>query len=196
MYKSSAVNGGYIMAQSESKIQSLIDRKDCVLLVIDVQEKLIPFIAYKERMIKNIINLIKFSKIIDLPVIMTEQRKLGATIPEIKEELPEIDTYSCFGTSEFVEELKKTGKNTLIITGMETQICVLQTAIEALESTPAYTVHVVSDAISSRVVDNWKLGLIRMLESGVVLSSTEMVIFELLRRANTDEFRATLPLVK
>ena len=152
-------------------------------------------------MIKNIINLIKFSKIIDLPVIMTEQRKLGATIPEIKEELPEIvpiekDTYSCFGTSEFVEELKKTGKNTLIITGMETQICVLQTAIEALESTPAYTVHVVSDAISSRVVDNWKLGLIRMLESGVVLSSTEMVIFELLRRANTDEFRATLPLVK
>ena len=176
----------------------LIDRKDCLLLVIDVQEKLLPFIAHKERMVENIIKLIKFSQIIDMPVLITEQEKLGPTVTEIKIEQSELQPipkvmYSCFKCDEFIDKLQKIGKNTLILTGMETHICILQTALHAL---PDYTVHIVSDAVSSRFINNWTVGLERLRMAGAVISSTEMVIFELLRQSGTDEFRSTLPLVK
>ena len=101
--------------------------------------------------------------------------------------------YSCFGCEEFVTELNKLGRKTLIITGMETHICVMQTVLQALTE---YKVHVISDAVSSRFEINWSSSLKRMRDCGAVISTTEMVIFELLRRAGTDEFRATLPLVR
>ncbi|WP_455393207.1 isochorismatase family protein [[Eubacterium] cellulosolvens] len=186
------------MTDYEALNRILIDRKDCVLVVIDVQDKLIPFIAHKEKMVDNIIKLIKFSQIIDIPVIVTEQEKLGDTVPEIKSLLPDIQTirkfcYSCFSCDEFVTSLEKLNKKILIITGMETHICVSQTAFHAM---PDFMVHIISDAVSSRFVENWTVGLERMRAGGAVISSTEMAIFELLRRAGTDEFRATLPLVR
>ena len=85
------------------------------------------------------------------------------------------------------------GRKTLIITGMETHICVAQTSFHAL---PEFLVHIASDAVSSRFVENWTVGIDRMRAAGAVISSTEMVIFEILRQAGTDEFRATLPLVR
>lgn len=176
----------------------LLDREDCVLIVIDVQDKLLPQIAHRERMVGNIIKLVKFAKIIDLPVIITEQEKLGDTVPKILNELQEIKPirkifYSCFGCSDFVTELKKLNRKTIILTGMETHICIMQTALHALKE---FKVHVISDAVSSRFLINWERGLERMHDSGVVISTTEMAIFEILRRAGTDEFRAILPLVR
>jgi len=186
------------MTEYESLNRMFIDRNDCILLVIDIQDKLIPFIAHKEKMVENIVKLIKFSKIVGIPVIVTEQEKLGDTVPKIKAELPELlpirkICYSCFSCEEFVNSLKKLDRNTLIITGMETHICIAQTAFHAI---PEFLVHIVSDAVSSRFVENWTVGIDRMRASGAIISSTEMAIFEILRQAGTDEFRATLPLVR
>ncbi len=192
------------MDKNESLALKLLDRTDCVLIIIDVQDKLIPQIAHRERMVGNIIKLIQFAEIINIPIIVTEQEKLGDTVPELTRVLQDTKRtkhskpikkifYSCFGCEEFVNELKRTGKKTLLLTGMETHICVMQTALQAI---PEFTVHVISDAVSSRFEINWKYGLDRMHDCGAVISTTEMVIFELLQRAGTDEFRATLPLVR
>lgn len=186
------------MNQNPSSLQGLITRDDSILAVIDVQEKLMPVIARRERVIDNVVRLLKFSRIIGLPVIMTEQEKLGATLSGIKEVIPDVRpirklVFDCFSSDEFAGEVDRRGRNTLLLTGVETHICVAQTALHAL---PRFRVHVVSDATSSRTPDNWNVGLERMRQAGAVITSTEMLIFELLQEANTDEFRATLPLVK
>jgi len=148
--------------------------------------------------IDNIVRLLKFSKIIGLPVILTEQQKLGATTPKVNDEIPDVRpiskvVFDCFRNHEFEDAVRDTGRNTLILTGVETHICVAQTGLHAL---PAFRVHVVSDAVGSRTERNWRVGLERMRQAGAAITSTEMLIFELLQEAGTDEFRATLPLVK
>jgi nicotinamidase-related amidase len=186
------------MSESGHSSPNLIVREDSVLVVIDVQERLMPVIANKDRITENATRLLKFSEIIGLPVILTEQDKLGSTLPELLEARPGLQPirkleFDCFGCQEFAEQLDRTKRTTLILCGVETHICVAQTALHA---TADYTVHVVSDATSSRMEANWQVGLDRMREAGVVITSTQMVIYELLKRAGTDEFRAVLPLVK
>ncbi|MCX5866590.1 MAG: hydrolase [Proteobacteria bacterium] len=176
----------------------LIRREESMLVVIDVQEKLMPAIFNRQHVIDNVIRLLKFARIIGLPVILTEQDKLGPTLPEIKKEIPGVDpiiktSFNCFYCPEFSERIKKPGRNTLILAGVENHVCVAQTAIHAL---PNFNVHVVSNAVSSRTPENWSVGIERMRQFGAVITSTEMLIFELLRKAGTEEFRATLPLVK
>jgi isochorismate hydrolase len=176
----------------------LISREDSVLVVIDVQERLMPVISRKDRVIDNVVRLLQFSQIIGLPVILTEQEKLGDTLPRIMEAgadlrpIRKLD-FDCFACREFVETTRGLDRKTLILAGVEAHICVAQTALHAV---PDFTVHVVSDATSSRTEENWRVALERMRQTGVVVTSTEMVIYELLQRAGTDEFRATLPLVK
>jgi nicotinamidase-related amidase len=179
------------------KVESLLDAEDCVLILMDFQERLLPTIAGKEKTIDNAIKLLKFSKILRLPVVLTEQIKLGSTVPEIKSLMPDEQailktTFSCFQSDDFVRKLNSIGREVLILAGIETHICVAQTALQAFP----LRVHVVSDATSSRTIENWTIGLNRMREAGAVITSTEMFIFELLRAAGTDEFRATLKLVK
>jgi nicotinamidase-related amidase len=186
------------MAQKYLGTQNLIEREDSVLIVIDIQEKLMPVINNGERVIDNTIRLLKFSEIIGLPVVLTEQENLGDTVTEIKQEIPNLQPitklcFNCFLREEFVEHLRQMGRKNLILTGVETHICVAQTALYAV---PQFNVHLISDAVSSRTVDNWKVGIERMQQNGVVITSTEMLIFELLKEAGTDEFRAVLPLVK
>jgi len=116
----------------------------------------------------------------------------------VRAELPGITPiqkadFGCFGCAEFVEALEGLGRRTLVLTGIEAHICVLQTALGAL---PDYAVYVVADATSSRTPENRDLALQRMLQAGVTITSTEMVMYEVLRRAGTDEFRAVLQLVK
>jgi isochorismate hydrolase len=129
---------------------------------------------------------------------MTEQEKLGVTLPQIREELRAVEPVSkaefdCFEARGFREKLKPLKRNTLILSGIEAHICVAQTAISAL---PEYTVHVVADAISSRSLRNREVALKRMMQAGVTVTSTEMVIFEILKRAGTGIFREVLKLVK
>ena len=186
------------MRSPDARAANLITREDSVIVVIDVQEKLMPVIANKERVLENVVRLLKFSQTIGLPVILTEQEKLGATLPDVLEARPNLETirkldFDCFGCAEFAEKVRRLGRNSRILTGVETHICVAQTALHAV---PDFTVHVVSDATSSRTEENWRIALERMLQAEVVITSTEMVIYELLQRAGTDEFRAVLPLVR
>ena len=186
------------MSRNNTPHGNLISSEDSILVVIDVQERLMPVISSKDGVIDNVVRLLEFSQIVGLPVILTEQEKLGDTLPEVFEARPDLQPirkldFDCFGCQGFLQEVRRIGRNTLILTGVETHICVAQTALHAV---PDYTVHVVSDATSSRSRDNWKIALERMRQAGVVVTSTEMVIYELLQRAGTDEFRAVLPLVK
>jgi nicotinamidase-related amidase len=186
------------MSNNGFSTSNLIAREDSVLVVIDVQEKLMPVIIEKEKVTDNVVRLLKFAQIISLPLVLTEQEKLGNTVPVVFEAAHHLSPirkldFNCFGCQEFVDQVRRFRRKTLILAGVESHICVAQTALAAV---PDYAVHVVMDATSSRNRDNWKVALKRMRQAGVVITSTEMVIYELLRRAGTDEFRAALPLVK
>ena len=175
-----------------------ITREDCVLVIIDVQEKLVPVISNKERVVGNVIKLLSFAKIIGMPVILTEQARLGLTLPEVRKELSYVQAinkihFNCFFCKEFSDGIEKMGRKTLIVAGAEAHICVAQTALYAL---PDFNVHIISDAVSSRTPENCRVALERMGRAGAVISSTEMFIYELLQRAGTDEFKAALKLVK
>ena len=178
--------------------KQLINREDSLLIVIDAQEKLMPAVAEKEKVTANLIRLVKFANIIKLPVMVTEQEKLGPTLPEISREIPHEKpikkiNFDCFACTDFNDHLAKQGRSILLLAGLESHICVAQTALSGLAK---YRVQVISDATSSRSRDNWQVALQRLSHAGVVISSTEMLIYELLQKAGTDEFRATLPLVK
>ncbi len=176
----------------------LLDRSDCLLVIIDIQERLMPVIIDREIVLKNIIKLVKFSKIIGLPVIFTEQEKLGNTITDLKNELSGITPiskshFNCFYETAFYKQVRSFNKKTIILTGVEAHICVAQTALAGIQD---YNIHVIEDAISSRTMENKKIAIERMRQAGVVISSTEMFIYEMLVKAGTDEFKEALQLVK
>src|SRR5215470_17523367 len=176
--------------------------RECALLVIDIQERLLLPIFDKERLIRNSQLLIRLAKILSLPVIATTQyaKGLGQIVPEIASLLPQTEAldkleFGCFGSGEFCSQVAQLrGRNTLLLCGMETHICVLQTALGALNQ--GHIVHVAADAVSSRTQLNWKLGLERMRDAGAVISSTEMMIYELLGRSGSPEFREMLKHLK
>jgi isochorismate hydrolase len=182
----------------QNKTDTLLTREDCLLLIIDVQEKLIPVIANHDRIVSNIIKLTQFASIINLPVLVVEQKKLGPTLALIKNEIHDFNPISKidFDAAKcpaFLDALKKSGKKKLIIAGIESHICVTQTVIHLL---PEYTIHVISDAISSRTMENCAIAIERLRSSGAIISSTEMIIYELLGRAGTNEYKTVLPLIK
>jgi isochorismate hydrolase len=177
---------------------SLIEREDCLLLLIDIQERLLPVIADKEKIVDNIVKLVKFSTIIGMPIVVTEQERLGSTVDEIRGEISEFNPiqkicFDCFSCEKFVERIGMHGRKTLLFTGIEAHICVAQTVLHALQT---FHVHVVADAISSRMTENRHVALRRMEAGGAIITSTEMVIYELLKKAGTEEFKAALKLVK
>jgi isochorismate hydrolase len=181
-----------------SSKHSLLSKDDSLLVIIDMQERLVPVISEKQMVLENIAKLIKFSYIVGIPVVLTEQQKLGPTLPEINKELIGVQPitkieFDCFGSNVFRQQISRIDRNTLIIAGIEAHICVAQTAVHAVSQ---YTVHVVSDAISSRSPHNREVALQRMQQSGVTITSTEMVMYELLGKAGTDSFREVLKLVK
>jgi nicotinamidase-related amidase len=173
------------------------------LIVVDIQEKLLPPIFQKEQLLKNSQLLIRLAGILKLPALVTTQyaKGLGNTTPEIASLLPDtqpIDKqmFSCFGSDAFCSTLKRMpgNRNTVLLCGMESHICVMQTALGALRE--GYIVHVASDAVSSRTEWNWKIGLERMRAAGAVISSTEMILYELLRSSGSPAFKELLPYLK
>lgn len=186
------------MGNSDLYRQPLLNQKDSLLVIIDMQERLLPVIAKKESVVENIVKLIKFSRIVGLPILLTEQQKLGETVPEIRERLVGIQPISkvefdCFASASFTERLSELNRGALIIVGIEAHVCVAQTALHALSD---YAVHVVSDSVSSRSPHNWEIAIERMRQRGVTITSTEMVIFELIGKAGTPTFKEVLKLVK
>src|ERR1700686_757572 len=180
-----------------------LDAERCALLVIDIQEKLLPPIFQKEQLLKNSQLLIRLAGVLKLPALVTTQyaKGLGNTAPEIASLLPETQAidkqmFSCFGSDVFCSVLKRLpgNRNTVLLCGMESHICVTQTALAALRE--GYIVHVASDAVSSRTEWNWKIGLERMRAAGAVISSTEMMIYELMRSSSSPAFKEMLPHLK
>lgn len=180
-----------------------LDADQCALVVIDIQEKLLPPIFQKEQLVRNSQLLIRAAGILKIPTLLSTQyaKGLGSTVPEVSSLLPEthaIDKtlFSCFGSDVFCSVIKRLSsqRNTLLLCGMESHICVTQTALAALRE--GYLVHVASDAVSSRTEWNWKIGLDRMRAAGAVISSTEMMIYELMRSSSSVAFKELLPHLK
>jgi nicotinamidase-related amidase len=145
--------------------------------------------------------LIGAADIMDLPVMVTVQNpeKMGDTVPEIAEVLPARNTiskmtFSCCGDEGFNARLAALERRTVILCGVETHICVSQTALDLIAQ--GYKVHVPEDAVCSRLQATWRAGLERMRDAGVIITTTESVIYELLGCAGTDEFREVLKLVR
>jgi nicotinamidase-related amidase len=180
-----------------------LDPEQCALIVVDIQEKLLPPIFQKEELVRNSKLLIRAAGVLKIPSLVSTQyaKGLGPTVPEIASLLPETeaidkDRFSCFGSDAFCMLLKRLpgNRNTLLLCGMESHICVGQTALAALRE--GYLVHVASDAVSSRTEWNWKIGLERMHAAGAVISSTEMIIYELMRSSSSPAFKEMLPHLK
>lgn len=177
--------------------------EQCALVVIDIQEKLLPPIFQKEQLVRNSQLLIRAARILEIPALVSTQyaKGLGGTVTDIASLLPGVDgidktLFSCFGSDVFCSVLKRLPgqRNTLLLCGMESHICVTQTALAALRE--GYLVHVASDAVSSRTEWNWKIGLDRMRAAGAVISSTEMMIYELMRASSSAAFKELLPYLK
>jgi len=181
-----------------------LHRNDAVLIVIDVQEKLIPVIDGHEEIARNIDRLVRGCKVLDVPALLTEQyvKGLGPTIAPVKTafeathgyEPIEKNCFSGWGCAEFVTALRLLQKKQAIVAGIETHVCVYQTVIYLLAN--GYDVTIVADAVGSRAASNKDVALRRMVAEGAKLSSTEMCLFEILVNAGTDEFRAIARLVK
>lgn len=176
-----------------------IKRETTTLVVVDVQERLYPHIHGHEAMAVEIARLIKFSKIVGIPVVHAEQVKLGPTVEPLKTLLspaqPLIkETFGCFGCDDFLNALSARKGHTLALTGIETHVCVLQTAMEALQR--GYRVQVVADAVSSRSPYNKEVALRRIAAAGGEITCAESFIFEIVRKAGTEEFKEVLPLLK
>jgi nicotinamidase-related amidase len=180
----------------------MITPKETLLLVIDVQGKLASAVFQSGFIEKNIGKLARACAILDVPVLYTEQypKGLGATIQAIRDLLPENNlpveklSFSCCGSEEFMQRLRAHGRNDILIVGMETHVCVYQTAIDLLEF--GYNVHLVTDAVSSRTEDNKVIGIRCIEKAGANLTSAEMAVFELLRIAEGEKFKAISKIVK
>ena len=174
---------------------------DSVLLVIDVQEKLFRVMHQKEQLADNLQRLIKGIKILEIPILVTEQypQGLGPTIPEIAQLLTDVKpfpkvSFSCCGDESFLQAFKQLNRKQVLIAGIESHICVYQTAADLI--TAGYEVFVVGDAVSARTEQNKNTGIKMMLQSGAKLTGTEAALFELLKVAKGDKFKAISQIVK
>lgn len=179
---------------------SLLTRS-CIFLLVDVQEKLYPHVRNKEELLRNTQLLLRFAKIMNIPLLVTEHypKGLGRTIEEVRALIPDAapivkTTFSCCGNDALVSALKKHDAKQLVLFGIETHICIEQTALDA--KAMGYDVHVVADAVSSRATANIEIGLERMRDCGVVITSTETVLYEIMQSKDIGEFKEVLPLLK
>lgn len=178
-----------------------LDKTDTALVVIDIQTLFEPLIHEMGLMVSNSSRLIRFTDRLGLPVLLTEHysRKLGPTLPVLSELVPRVEpiekiSFSCAGDHIFMSRLKATHRGQVVLCGIESHVCVYQTARDLLEE--GYQVVVAADAVSSRQASNRNLGLAYMRDIGVQVMTTEMIFFELLRIARTDDFGAVSDILK
>jgi len=178
-----------------------LKRDRVTLVIVDIQERLAPAMKVKDKIVANTVHLIEAAKLLKLPLLVTEQypKGLGRTIPEISETLPEYApiekiAFSCCGERSFLDAVSATEKTQVILTGMETHVCVLQTCIDLLKA--GYHVHAAADAICSRSKDNYRVALEFMRDAGAVISSTETILFQLLEKAGSEAFKTISSRIK
>lgn len=172
----------------------ILKKDQAVMVIVDMQERLAAVMSERKKVADNTIHLIELCRLQGMPVILNEQypKGLGPTVPEIREALKdnpahEKTTFSCCGEGGFLPALNATEKKQIILVGMETHVCVLQTCLDLLKGD--FIVHAVADAICSRTKENYKIGLGIMKDAGAVITSTETVLFQVLEKAGTEEFK-------
>jgi len=179
----------------------MLSRAAAVLVMIDIQGNLAQAMFDKDNLFANNIKLIKGFKTLGLPMIITEQtpEKLGKTITPVAAELEDIkpiakESFSCWPNAEFREQLEALSRRQVILTGIESHVCVYQTALDLLAN--GYSVHAVADAVSSRTAENRRIGINAMKSAGAQIVSTEMVLFEFLRSAADPKAKEIFKIVK
>jgi nicotinamidase-related amidase len=182
-------------------IPAPLTTENTVLVAIDFQERLFPVMNDKEKLLRNVVKLIKGAKALDVPVIVTEQypKGLGTTLPEIKEIIPDAKPlekvcFSCCDNEAFTKALEGLKRKQVLICGIEAHICVYQTA--AALARKGYEVQVVSDCISSREPENKTVALMKLGAMGISPTSVEMALFELLKVAQGDKFKQISSIIK
>jgi nicotinamidase-related amidase len=179
----------------------MLGRAAAVLVIIDIQGNLAQAMFDKENLFANTMKLIRGFKVLNLPIIITEQtpQKLGQTIPQIAAELDGIkplvkESFSCWADVHFREQLEALSRKQVVLLGIESHVCVYQTAADLISN--GYTVHLVADAMSSRTPENREIGLAAMKSAGAQIASTEMVLFELLQTAADPKAKEIFKIVK
>lgn len=177
-------------------------KEDCLLMVVDIQERLLPSIHDHERVNRQAVKLIEGAKILGVPIVWTEQYKkgLGESTSEIRDAIGDAAkplekmTFGCLADEGIAAEVKRQNRKSVILCGIETHICVMQTAFSALDE--GLTVALAEDAVSSRRASDHETGVARMRAAGVVPATVEMLFMEWMGIAGTDTFKQMLPLLK
>jgi nicotinamidase-related amidase len=185
-----------------SEPSSLLQRERTVLVVVDLQAKLLPAINENDRVLGNNLLLLRLARVLRLPVVLTTQYRkgLGPLVDAVLAEAPGLTpldkvSFGCFGDDTFLSRLAAFEKrDQLLVSGIESHICVMQTVLGALDR--GYTVHLAGDAVGSRTEANRQVGLSRMQRAGAFLSSAEMAAYELLTRSDAEAFKTMLPFFK
>ncbi|RQD71855.1 MAG: hydrolase [Tindallia sp. MSAO_Bac2] len=176
-------------------------KENSAAVIIDMQEKLTPHVQEHKELVERMKILIKGLKALGVPILVTEQYRkgLGATIPEIDEVLDgnkplEKMAFSCCDDDEFQKNLEQTGRKQVIVAGIETHVCVLQTVIDLMEK--GFQPVIIEDCLSSRKIADKQIAVKRMIQEGARVASCESILFELCRYAGTDTFKKISKLVK
>ena len=179
----------------------MITTEDTALVLVDVQGKLAQAMHNKEILFENLKRLVQGVQILGVPVLWAEQNPdgLGPTLPEIVALLPNQKpvsklSFSCCGNEKFMKDLKASGRKNMLVVGIETHVCVYQTAADLIGL--QYDVQIVADAVASRTPENKQIGLEKCKDAGAGLTSTETVLFELLKEAKGERFKQIIQLVK
>jgi len=179
----------------------MLSRTAAVLIMIDFQGNLARAMVDQENLFANNVKLIRGFRVLNLPIIVTEQvpAKLGPTIPQLAQELGSVkpiakETFSCWADASFHDHLEALTRRHVVLTGIESHVCVYQTALDLLAN--GYSVHLVKDAVSSRTPENRDVGIQAIKSAGAQITSTEMVLFELLRTAADPKAKEIFTIVK
>lgn len=179
----------------------MLELKNAALIVIDFQEALLPKIVGADDVTARAIKMIRFARELDIPIVWTEQypKGLGKTVDSVAKELEGLTplekvSFGCFGGPGFTEAVGATGRKQLVVVGIETHVCVMQTVLAGLKL--GFEIFVVRDAVGSRNTPDFEAGLARMRAHGAEIVTVEMAMFEMLRAAGTPEFKKILPLIK
>ncbi len=171
-----------------------LHESDAILVIVDIQERLASAMNEKPKVIANCLHLINIAELFQIPVFITEQypKGLGSTVTEIKEALQtygpmEKITFNCCKGPDFLNRIVSSGRKKIILTGMETHICVLQTCLGLIQE--GYFVHIVNDAVCSRKHENYMTAIEFMRDAGAIITCTETILFQLLEKAGTEEFK-------
>ncbi|MEJ5366213.1 MAG: isochorismatase family protein [Desulfosoma sp.] len=175
--------------------------EESLLFLVDLQSVMLDLCVHKDRVVNNVVALLDMAAVLNIPVLFSQHNaeKLGGFLPELTAKVADpviLDKveFSCFENEAMARAVSGSGRKTLVLAGIESHVCIFHTGAHGVRL--GYTVHVVSDAVTSRSEHNWQIGLQRLDRAGAVITSTEMVCFEWLNRAGTAQFRKALPILK